>query len=358
MVAPIIHAPQAHPPGLMSKVENFLQGLVLFPAGTGAVAAAWVLGTYLWALFDCFPFLIISSPVPSCGKSTLAWLLAMVCRAGKLVTGVTDAVLFRIIDTFHPTVVIDEGESISITLRTLLNAGFENGARVPRCAGKTEVREWDIFCPKAVVAIRALPETIRTRGIEIRMRRARTSVTVRRRLISPIAAQLRDELEAWAAANRDAVAEAYSRGFPEAGLHGRDADLWDPILAIVSVAEPTRLVELQETAQQLVREKARRDSDTSAVRLLGDIKMVFEAQRVEKLPSERLLMLLRNLPESPWQRLSTHDLARKLREFDITPTQLWLDARNLRGYALRDFADAFELYVHTEPAPIQQRLAV
>lgn len=318
--------------------------------GTAAVAAAWVLGTYLWALFDCFPFLLISSPVPSCGKSTLAWLLAMVCRAGKLVTGVTDAVLFRIIDTFHPTVVIDEGESISITLRTLLNAGFENGARVPRCAGKTEVKEWESFCPKAVVAIRALPETIRSRGIEIRMRRARTTVTVRRRLISPIAAQLRDELEAWAAANRDAVAEAYSRGFPEARLQGRDGDLWDSILAIVSVAEPTRLVELQETAQQLVREKARRDSDTSAVRLLGDIKMAFEAQRVEKLPSERLLILLRNLPESPWQRLSTHDLACMLRPFDIHPKQLWIGGQNVRGYSLKDFFDAFERYLAADLA--------
>jgi hypothetical protein len=118
----------------------------------------------------------------------------------------------------------------------------------------------------------------------------------------------------------------------------------------MSVAAPARLDELKEAAQQLVREKSRRSSDTFQVGLLRGIQAVVNATRLEKLSSECMVSYLRNLPDadSAWRRLTAHDLARMLRPFGVHPRQLWVDGRNVRGYVVKDFFDTFERYLPAE----------
>ena len=120
---------------------------------------------------------------------------------------------------------------------------------------------------------------------------------------------------------------------------------WNP--SCIGVAAPERIDELKATAIRLVAEKAEHetDSEATAIRLLSDIRTVFAAEVTELMPTSRLLGELRNLPDGPWSRLSGNEVARKLRSFEIRPKQLWMDGKNLRGYVMRDFSDAFARYL-------------
>jgi hypothetical protein len=208
--------------------------------------------------------------------------------------------------------------------------------------------EFSTYCPKVFCTLSEIPETIRDRSIVISMRRAKPSeihVELRERDASNTAAQLAKEIASWATAARNQIADCYAAttlGF----LADREANIWAPLFSIAAVAIPERLDDLKVTALRLIHEKARQDSELSpAVRLLSDLKAVFAEERVEKLPTDRLIKALQRLPVSPWNGLSSNALANYLRPFGIKSKQLWVDGRNQHGYRLQDLQDSLERYV-------------
>jgi len=60
-------------------------------------------------------------------------------------------------------------------MRSLLNGGFEKKATVRRCFGPTqELRDYQVFCAKALAGIGKLPDTISNRCVPIQLvRRSR-----------------------------------------------------------------------------------------------------------------------------------------------------------------------------------------
>jgi hypothetical protein len=151
------------------------------------------------------------------------------------------------------------------------------------------------------------------------MRRAKPGEPIeelRERSVSHAAADLATQIAGWAAAKREDIIETYCRGEVDF-LPDREANLWSPLFAIASVAIPERLDELKTVALRLVGEKVKHDSEVSpATQLLSDIRTVSAAEATELMPTSRLLCELRNLPDSPWTRLSGNELARMLRPFE------------------------------------------
>jgi hypothetical protein len=333
---------------LLASLEDRFRRHVVVPVGVPLVLSLWAVNTYLFEVFDHCPYLALVSPIKRCGKSTALKLLASVTSRPEFTVNISDAALFRLVDARRPTLLMDEAENLErSSLRAILNAGFEEAARVPRCVGQ-QVLDFHVFCPKALACIGRLPDTVADRSIVIRMKRAKHGEDVdvfRRRTLGDIAA-LAKEIRNWAAANEQNVAEAYRQNAIDF-LSGREADIWEGLFAIIRVAAPERIDELRATAIRLVAEKAEHDTDSEAsvIRLLSDIRTVFEAEANELMPTSRLIKQLRTLPDGPWARLSGSELARMLRPFEIGPKQLWVDGRNLRGYLLRDFRDAFERYL-------------
>jgi hypothetical protein len=333
---------------LLASLEDWFRRHVVLPAGVPLVLSLWAINTYLFEVFDFCPYIALVSPVKRCGKTTVLKLLASVTSRPEFTVNITDAALFRLIDARRPTLLMDEAEDLQRSgLRTILNAGFEQAATVPRCVGQ-QVQDFHVFCPKALACIGPLPDTVADRSIIIPMRRAKRGENVdefRRRTLGPIAA-LAEEVRGWAAANEPCVAEAYHQNAIDF-LSGREADIWESLFAIIRVAAPERIDELKATAIRLVAEKAEHetDSEATAIRLLSDIRTVFAAEVTELMPTSRLLGELRNLPDGPWSRLSGIELARKLLPFEIGPKQLWVNGTNLRGYRRRDFGDVFERYL-------------
>ena len=108
-----------------------------------------------------------------------------------MLSGVTPAALNRIIDKYHPTMLIDEFDAISggdhqmaDALRGLLNASFNRkGARViknvPVNGGGYEPREFSVWSPIVIAGIGKVPDTVADRSITIELKRKLTSEKVR-----------------------------------------------------------------------------------------------------------------------------------------------------------------------------------
>ena len=121
----------------------------------------------------------------------------------------------------RPTLLLDEidaiftakGDENKEALRALLNAGFERRATVPRCVAgpNNTLREFQVFCPKALAGIGKLPDTVADRSIPITMTRRKREEVIKKfraRDAEVIAKPIAAALEAWAikAANARKVA--------------------------------------------------------------------------------------------------------------------------------------------------------
>jgi hypothetical protein len=84
--------------------------------------------------------------------------------------------------------------------------------------------------------------------------------------------------------------------------------------------------------------------------LLKDIKSVFEEKKASTLHSTTMCNALNALEERPWcdfnqgKGIEPKKLARLLSGFPVVPKNIRQGEKVIKGYALGDFADAFERY--------------
>lgn len=86
------------------------------------------------------------------------------------------------------------------------------------------------------------------------------------------------------------------------------------------------------------------------MRLLRDIQIVLDKKGVVRIHSSDLLEELLVLDEGPWinykgKGISTSEVARLLRQFDVKSKQLRIDGLNRHGYEAKDFGDPFSRYL-------------
>lgn len=349
---------------IVGMVEQFFHDYTVLPQGLPLVLSLWVMGTWLFDVFDCFPYLNITSPTKRCGKTRVGEVLELVCARPFFSANISEAALFRSIAQDRPTLIFDEAETLANRkseraqyLLSILQMGFRRNGVVPRCVGQDHaVEKFPVFCPKVVIAIGDLPDTLRDRSIVVSMRRRAPGESVlpfRYRKVSELAEGTAAASKEWAEANRTSVERAYSKqrvDFAE----DREADLWDVIFSIAVTAVPGRLKELKETALRLSRDKSAADEDTSLkLRLLSDIRSVFLKGKGKRsrLATENLIAGLKLIPEGPWQDLTALKMSRMLRPFGVSPHQLWIDDWNVRGYERSDFVSVWERYLSSSESP-------
>lgn len=341
---------------LVLQLERFFMNYLILPSGIPFVLALWVIATHLFRRFDSFGYLTITSPAKRCGKTRLAELLCMVCARARMTTNISEAALFRTISHFEPTLIIDEAEGLSNrlsersqSLREIINAGHRPGAPVVRCVGKDFVpTEFDVFGPKVIIAIGDVPDTIRDRSILIPMRRRRPAEQVDRFRFRQVKAR-GQELSAMAALWAEERGEQVQKAYESQALQflgDRDADIWEALFAVASVAVPKGLEELREIAERLSAEKGRLDLDDSLpIGLLSDLRGIFMKYKTTMISTGDILLDLRSLPESQWDELTPSKIAKLLRPFKVGPRQLWIGERNVRGYDLGDLKPLFDTYL-------------
>jgi hypothetical protein len=151
-------------------------------------------------------------------------------------------------------------------------------------------------------------------------------------------------LESWAATLEHIDLDAVK--LPP-GIQDRDADCWEPLLAVADAAGGPWPERARAAAVSLV--SAGRDREPSlGIKLLTDIKTVFAATTA--MPTKVLLQRLTELQESPWgdirgKPLDERGLAQRLRQYGIKSRQIRVGDTTLKGYRREDFADAWKRYV-------------
>ena len=148
--------------------------------------ALWIAHTHVpLDRLEQSPILALTSAVKQSGKTKVLDVLEFLVRGPWRITRPSEAVLFRKIDQDHPTVLLDEVDTIfndksgsTEGIRSVFNSGNRHGTKVPRAVtqGRTiTLAEFDVFCPKATAGIGSLPDTVLDRAIVIPMeRRARS----------------------------------------------------------------------------------------------------------------------------------------------------------------------------------------
>lgn len=188
----------------------------------------------------------------------------------------------------------------------MLNAGYRRGATAGRCVikGKTvETEELQAYAPVALAGLDDLPDTIMTRSIVVRMRRRAPHEQVdsyRRRVHEPDGHALRDRLAAWATSVHDRLDGAWPH-LPD-GIEDRNADVWEPLLAIADAAGGHWPDNARRSAVTHVT-AAQAKGGSLGVRLLADVRGVFTRHGEGRVSTDDLLDALHDLDESPWADL-------------------------------------------------------
>jgi hypothetical protein len=227
---------------LLAELRDTFAQHVILPEHGAAAMALWTL--HAWALdaADVSPFLVFSAPEMRCGKSTALALLFRTCPRTTFASNISPAAVFRFIEAYRPTLIIDEADSFvrgSEELRGILNSGHtRDTAFIVRCEGEDHApKEFSTWAPKAVALIGKLPGTIQDRAIVVPMQRKKPGERVtklRGREDADRFLVLRRKASRWAEDSLEVLRMARP-ALPEA-LNDRAQDHWEPLLAIADLA--------------------------------------------------------------------------------------------------------------------------
>jgi len=164
------------------------------------VLVAWTLMTWTIERFNIIPYLFFYGTWES-GKTRGLELLQNLAYRGWLMPDISEASLFRVVDSLHPTLLIDEAEALAKKpeIRALLNSGYKRGATVPRQTVTPEgtyITEWfEVFSAKALASTELLAKTTMSRCIVFKMSKAQRKIPIL--LDTEWLAELRDKLLAY-----------------------------------------------------------------------------------------------------------------------------------------------------------------
>ena len=337
---------------LLNALCEMAKSHLVLPDGTAEALALWVLFSHAHDCFDVSPVLGITSPTPECGKTTVLTFLGAVVPRPLPAANITPAAVFRAVEKWSPTVLIDEADTFlrdNNELRGILNSGHQRrNAYVVRTVGEDhEPKRFRTWGPKAVALIGKLPATLSSRAIHIEMRRKTAAERVTPLRLDRLGhlEQLQRQAARWAEDNVHAVRQADPQ-MPTT-LHGRAADNWRPLIAIADLAGERWAERARGIAAKLNAEQV---EETVGVMLLEDIRAYFEEPGKDECNSADLVAWLVDREDRPWcewkagRPLTQRQLARLLEPFGISPKQIW-KGRNLRGYEKGQFSDAFTRYL-------------
>jgi hypothetical protein len=344
---------------LLDEIRAFINRFIVLSSDAQAVAVAlWTAHTHALDAADATPYLAVTSAEKRSGKSRLLELLTAIAARGRHTPNISEAALFRVLETVQPTLLIDEVDALfksgaerTEALRGVINAGNRRGALVYRCEGpKSEVRGFEVFGAKVLGGIDngALPDTILDRSIIIRLRRKTGADRVERLLWSDVqhqADELRERIETWAQ-HANGVLRSARPEFPD-GLDDRAVEGWWPLFAIADAAGGDWPDAARRAAIKLSGPEV--DDESRGARLLADLRDVFGDRRA--MLTDELLPALNELDESPWRAwhdgkgITARDLARLLKPYEVKSRSVRTPERPAKGYHRDDLEDPWARYL-------------
>jgi len=347
---------------LLDEIAETFRRYVILPKHADTVAALWVLNTYVHNASYHSPMIILTSPEKRCGKTTALTVFMALCNKPLPASNVSGAVVFRAIEQWHPTLLIDEVDSFLADkedLRGVINSGHTKAsAFVLRCYGdEHEPKRFSTWCPKILSGIGRISDTLEDRSILFPLRRKLPDENVARlRIDRGGFEKIKQKCIRWGEDNFAKVAA--SDPATPAGLNDRAADNWTPLFAIADLCGWHEQAE----AAALKLSSDSDNSDSVNVMLLEDVSKVFETRGVDRLPSQSICDDLAKMEDRPWPEwckgkpITPRQLAKRLGVFGIHSQQHKQDGnKNLRGYEIADFKDALSRYCIPSATTLQAK---
>jgi putative DNA primase/helicase len=346
------------PAALLSDVAKTVRRFIVCQPEVADAVALWVGMTWFMDSVQIAPLAVITAPEKRCGKSQLLALIGKLAHRPLAASNVTPAALFRAVDVWQPTLLIDETDSFlkdNEELRGIINAGHtRDSAYVVRVVGEElKPARFSVWGAKALAGIGHLADTIMDRAILLELRRKLPHEKVERlRHAEP---GLFDELSAKLARFANDYREQVRRARPELpeSLHDRAQDNWEPLLAIADVAGGDWPARGRRAALKL----SGTDSPTmsTGTELLADIRDVFDSLGVDRIATRRLIEELCADDERPWatynhgKPITPRQVAKRLGEYGITSTTIRIGLETPKGYRRDMFEEAFQRYLANPP---------
>jgi len=353
----------------LSRIEEFLRRYVVFPRSETSVAVVlWTAHTHAIERAEATPYLAISSPEKQSGKTRLLECLQLLAHScsGIAITP-TAATIYRSLEASPgATLLLDELDAVFRDhsdkyeeVRAVINAGHRRGATVPRSVPGPKstwvVKQFPVFGAKALAGIGKLPDTVTDRAIPVRMLKRKRSEPVEKFRVRTATGEAASIVAGLVAALA-AQPPAFEADVP-LELSDRAADAWEPLLAIADAAGGVWPARSRGAA--FVLHAGREQDDSLGLRLLSDVRAVFDASGVERIFTADLITALQADEEGPWvserSPLTPRRLADLLHPFEIASKQVRIGPTSLKGYGREAFVDAWERYLPVPPSPPESK---
>lgn len=342
-----------------AMIENMLAVFsrhLIMSMDAKVVLAMWVIFTHVFTVARVAPILALLSPVRRCGKTTVIQILASLVSRPYPSSNVTAAVLFRTVDMWQPTMLLDEVDTYLTNsdhaLTGIINSGHTRATAFVTRIEKSKPVRFNTHCPKMLAAIGGIPETISDRSVIIRAHRKRPDEHVEKfpPRSNGLILALRAQVGRWAKDNISHIAAAQPA--PLDSGNDRTDDNFEILLAIAQCIGGDWPARVKAAALALA---ARHDEvRAGGIELLRDIKMAFASAGRSRLRTIDLIAGICDDAEKPWftyskgKPITPREIAALLTAFEIQSKNLRYGEVVSKGYELSDFEDAFARYCCTD----------
>ncbi len=357
----------------------------VLPPHAAVTLALWVMLTHFLDHVHYFGILHVVSATRESGKTRVLELLHTLAAKSWSVVSPTLSTLFRTTEALKPTIIIDEVDTIGEDKRSeftaFLNDGVRRGGCIPRAVetqnGGHEVKVFEIYGPKVLGSIGVnMPDATVSRTIRIIMQRASPTELQSLRSFRMDRAE-----KGWAGLLRSMMARAATDFGPALatkldggiddvptiplpdGIDGRQAQIWEPIVALADLAGGEWPALARAACVALVDGVRAADAPDPKTRLLSDVRAYFDEVRHSYVTSDALIKHLTADESRGWQEyhrdkpLTPHALARLLKPFGLKPTlrrSAELPEGRARAWSRAEFEPVWSRYVphsNTPPSP-------
>lgn len=162
--------------GVYEDIYNYIQEYLVLKPEEYHLMTLWIMASYLVDDFKTVPYLLFIAPKES-GKSQAMRILSQLAYRAFLAASVTPSALFRAIELWKVTLLIDEAEyqvkndtESGQALYQVLNMGYKRDSYALRVEGENRIpASFDVFGFKAIASTKIFLATLESRSIIINM---------------------------------------------------------------------------------------------------------------------------------------------------------------------------------------------
>ncbi len=343
---------------LFAEIVALINRHVVLAHSQAVAVAIWIIFSWGFDSMNICPKLLINSPSKRCGKSTLMELLLCLVRRALPASNITPAAIYRSIDKWQPTLLIDEADTFlnkpgNEEMTGILNSGHTCAlafvVRIQETNGEFMPVRFSTFCPQVIAMIKNPADTLIDRSIVVTL--VRKLVTQRVRALGINSSnQMKDtrrKILRWITDHKNDVSFDIE-AIPQIS-NDRARQNWATMAAFSQVLGPqahtmllTAVAELSDTSDI---------EDNLEIDLLTDIREILNTQKGDRIQSTVLSKELGKMKERPWcefnhgKGLSENRLSRMLKPFKIEPNKFRDGAVTHRGYSVAALNAVFDRYL-------------